>query len=68
MCGSLQARAGEFGATLQTPVLPSLLRGGLAHVLRWALDDATDGGVAAAVMALHALLVSEEDEVSSTCA
>ena len=34
-------------------------------VVRWALDDAVDQSVAAAVDALHALIVCTEDEVST---
>ena len=32
-------------------------------VIRWALDDSVDNSLAAAVDALHALIVSTDDEV-----
>ena len=60
-----QARHGEFSDCLSAGILPSLIDGGFVFVVRWALDDAVDQSVAAAVDALHALIVCTEDEVST---
>ena len=59
----LQARRGEFTDSVQTPIIPALLDGGLVFILRWSLDDTTDTTIAAAVNCFHSLLVSEQDEV-----
>ena len=59
----LQARRGEFTDSVQTPIIPALLDGGLVFILRWSLDDTIDTTIAAAVNCFHSLLVSEQDEV-----
>ena len=59
-----QARRGEFCGCLSTGILPSLIDAGFVFVVRWALDDPIGNSLAAAVDALHALIVSSDDEVS----
>ena len=58
-----QARHGEFCGCLSTGVVPSLVDAGFVFVVRWALDDTVGNSVAAAVDALHSLVVCSEDEV-----
>ena len=62
----MQARHGALHEVVSAPIIPALLEGGLVFVLRWALDDSMDNSMVAAVHALHALLVCDEDEVSGT--
>ena len=59
----MQAKAGVLDDSLQTPLLPSVLDGGIIFLLRWACDDSVDAVVAAAVSALCALLCNPADEV-----
>ena len=59
----MQAKAGVLDDSLQTPILPSVLDGGIIFLLRWACDDSVDAVVAAAVSALCALLCNPADEV-----
>lgn len=61
----VNAKKGEFFDCLSTPVIPSLLDGGLGLLLRWALDESSQVSIVASIGALHALLVCEEDEVAS---
>ncbi|KAJ6667270.1 hypothetical protein lerEdw1_017248 [Lerista edwardsae] len=57
-----KAKAGEFAPLLKGSVLRVLLDAGFLFLLRFSLDDPVDNVVAAAVHALHALLVSPDDE------
>ncbi|XP_066487834.1 RNA polymerase II-associated protein 1 isoform X2 [Tiliqua scincoides] len=57
-----KAKAGEFASLLKGSVLRVLLDAGFLFLLRFSLDDPVDNVVAAAVHALHALLVSPDDE------
>ncbi|TRY55386.1 hypothetical protein DNTS_034407 [Danionella cerebrum] len=57
-----KAHAGEYISSLKGNVLSSLLDAGVLFLLRFSLDDGVEGGMAAAVHALHALLVSPKDE------
>ncbi|XP_015284993.1 PREDICTED: RNA polymerase II-associated protein 1 [Gekko japonicus] len=57
-----KATAGEFASLLKGSVLRVLLDAGFLFLLRFSLDDTVDNVVAAAVHALHALLVSPDDE------
>ena len=59
----MQAKAGALDDSLQTPILPSVLDGGIVFLLRWACDDSVDAVIAAAVSALCALLCNPADEV-----
>ncbi|XP_062379235.1 RNA polymerase II-associated protein 1 [Sardina pilchardus] len=59
-----KARAGAFTSVLKGSVLSTLLDAGLLFLLRFSLDDGVEGVIAAAVQALHALLVSTDDEDS----
>ena len=59
-----QAKEGALDDFIQTPILPSILDGGVIFLLRWACDDSVDAVVAAAVSALCALLCNPADEVS----
>ena len=49
-----QAKEGALDDFIQTPILPSILDGGVIFLLRWACDDSVDAVVAAAVSALCA--------------
>ncbi|KAH0620625.1 hypothetical protein JD844_021280 [Phrynosoma platyrhinos] len=57
-----KAKAGEFATLLKGSVLRVLLDAGFLFLLRFSIDDTVDNVVAAAVHALHALLVYPEDE------
>ncbi|XP_053701075.1 RNA polymerase II-associated protein 1 [Synchiropus splendidus] len=57
-----KARAGEYLSLLRGSVTSTLLDAGLLFLLRFALDDAVEGVMSAAVHAVKALLVCEEDE------
>ncbi|KAM9777625.1 RNA polymerase II-associated protein 1 [Neosynchiropus ocellatus] len=57
-----KARAGEYLSVLRGSVTSTLLDAGLLFLLRFALDDAVEGVMSAAVHAVKALLVCEEDE------
>ncbi|XP_038260583.1 RNA polymerase II-associated protein 1 isoform X8 [Dermochelys coriacea] len=57
-----KAKAGEFASSLKGSVLRLLLDAGFLFLLRFSLDDTVDNVIAASVRALHALLVSPEDE------
>ncbi|XP_077178929.1 RNA polymerase II-associated protein 1 [Paroedura picta] len=57
-----KAKAGEFASLLKGSVLRVLLDAGFLFLLRFSLDDTVDNVIAAAVHALHALLVSSDDE------
>ncbi|XP_033001534.1 RNA polymerase II-associated protein 1 isoform X1 [Lacerta agilis] len=57
-----KAKAGEFASSLKGSVLRVLLDAGFLFLLRFSLDDPVDNVVAATVHALHALLVSPDDE------
>lgn len=57
-----KAKAGEFSPLLKGSVLRVLLDAGFLFLLRFSLDDSVDNVVAATVHALHALLVSPDDE------
>ncbi|KAG7271478.1 hypothetical protein CRUP_018512 [Coryphaenoides rupestris] len=63
----VKARAGEYAAVLRGSVTATLLDAGLLFLLRFALDDGVEGVMAAAVHALRALLVSDDDEESTDC-
>ncbi|KAI7804611.1 RNA polymerase II-associated protein 1 [Triplophysa rosa] len=56
------ARAGEYTSSLKSSVLSCLLDAGLLFLLRFSLDDSVEAVMSAAVNALHALLVSSDDE------
>lgn len=58
-----QAKAGGFASSLKGSVLQVLLDAGFLFLLRFSLDDPVDNVIAATVHALHALLVSLDDEV-----
>ena len=60
-----QARRGEFNGCLTTGILPALIDAGFVFVVRLALDDPVGNSLAAAVDALHALIVCSDDEVST---
>ncbi|KAA0711260.1 RNA polymerase II-associated protein 1 [Triplophysa tibetana] len=57
-----KARAGEYTSSLKNSVLSCLLDAGLLFLLRFSLDDSVEAVMSAAVHALHALLVSTDDE------
>lgn len=57
ICLFLQARHGAYCDVTSKCLLPVMLDGGLLFIVRWALDDITDNGMAAAVNCLHRLLV-----------
>uniref|UniRef100_A0A8D2KXI4 RNA polymerase II associated protein 1 n=1 Tax=Varanus komodoensis TaxID=61221 RepID=A0A8D2KXI4_VARKO len=57
-----KAKAGEFASLLKRSVLQVLLDAGFLFLLRFSLDDPVENVIAAAVHALHALLVSADDE------
>ncbi|XP_025028153.1 RNA polymerase II-associated protein 1 isoform X1 [Python bivittatus] len=57
-----KAKAGEFASLLKGSVLQVLLDAGFLFLLRFSLDDPVDNVMAATVHALHALLVSLDDE------
>ncbi|XP_075049158.1 RNA polymerase II-associated protein 1 isoform X2 [Mixophyes fleayi] len=57
-----KAKQGEFVSVLKGSVLQLLLDAGFLFLLRYSLDDAVENVIAAAVGALHSLLVSPEDE------
>ncbi|XP_063803992.1 RNA polymerase II-associated protein 1 isoform X2 [Pseudophryne corroboree] len=57
-----KAKQGEFVSVLKGSVLQLLLDAGFLFLLRYSLDDAIENVIAAAVGALHSLLVSPEDE------
>ncbi|XP_061467359.1 RNA polymerase II-associated protein 1 isoform X2 [Rhineura floridana] len=57
-----KAKAGEFASLLTGSVLRVLLDAGFLFLLRFSLDDPVDNVIAATVHALHALLVSPDDE------
>ncbi|XP_063145987.1 RNA polymerase II-associated protein 1 [Candoia aspera] len=57
-----KAKAGEFASLLKGSVLQLLLDAGFLFLLRFSLDDPVDNVMAATVHALHALLVSLDDE------
>lgn len=59
-----QARTGDYTSFLKSSVLSCLLDAGLLFLLRFSLDDSVEAVMSAAVHALHALLVSSDDEVS----
>nr|XP_046269067.1 RNA polymerase II-associated protein 1 isoform X2 [Scatophagus argus] len=62
-----KARAGQFVSVLKGSVTSTLLDAGLLFLLRFALDDSVEGVMSAAVHALKALLVCEEDEECLDC-
>ncbi|KAL7992433.1 hypothetical protein Chor_016689 [Crotalus horridus] len=57
-----KAKAGEFASLLKGNVLQVLFDAGFLFLLRFSLDDPVDNVMAATVHALHALLVSLDDE------
>ncbi|ETE67747.1 RNA polymerase II-associated protein 1, partial [Ophiophagus hannah] len=57
-----KAKAGGFASLLKGSVLQVLLDAGFLFLLRFSLDDPVDNVMAATVHALHALLVSLDDE------
>ncbi|XP_015671420.2 RNA polymerase II-associated protein 1 [Protobothrops mucrosquamatus] len=57
-----KAKAGEFASSLKGSVLQVLFDAGFLFLLRFSLDDPVDNVMAATVHALHALLVSLDDE------
>ncbi|KAK9409721.1 RNA polymerase II-associated protein 1 [Crotalus adamanteus] len=57
-----KAKAGEFASSLKGNVLQVLFDAGFLFLLRFSLDDPVDNVMAATVHALHALLVSLDDE------
>ncbi|XP_056282420.1 RNA polymerase II-associated protein 1 [Pseudoliparis swirei] len=62
-----KARVGEYSSALKGRVVSTLLDAGLLFLLRFALDDGVEGVMSAAVHALKALLVCEEDEECLDC-
>uniref|UniRef100_A0A7N6BRS3 RNA polymerase II associated protein 1 n=1 Tax=Anabas testudineus TaxID=64144 RepID=A0A7N6BRS3_ANATE len=62
-----KARAGEYLSVLKGSVMSTLLDAGLLFLLRFALDDSVEGVMSAAVHALKALLVCEEEEECLDC-
>ncbi|XP_006265441.1 RNA polymerase II-associated protein 1 isoform X2 [Alligator mississippiensis] len=61
-CIVQKAKAGEFVSSLKGSVLRLLLDAGFLFLLRFSLDDPVDNVIAASIHALHALLVSPDDE------
>ncbi|XP_003214628.2 RNA polymerase II-associated protein 1 isoform X1 [Anolis carolinensis] len=61
-CVVQKAKAGEFATLLKGSILQVLLDAGFLFLLRFSIDDSVDNVIAAAIHALHALLVSPEDE------
>ncbi|XP_034273694.1 RNA polymerase II-associated protein 1 [Pantherophis guttatus] len=57
-----KAKAGGFASSLKGSVLQVLLDAGFLFLLRFSLDDPVDNVMAATIHALHALLVSLDDE------
>ncbi|XP_070613438.1 RNA polymerase II-associated protein 1 [Erythrolamprus reginae] len=57
-----KAKAGEFASSLKGSVLQVLLDAGFLFLLRFSLDDPVDNVMAATVHAVHALIVSLDDE------
>ncbi|KAJ7344818.1 hypothetical protein JRQ81_000768 [Phrynocephalus forsythii] len=57
-----KAKGGELASLLKGSVLRVLLDAGFLFLLRFSIDDPVDNVIAAAVHALHALLVSPDDE------
>ncbi|KAK5886336.1 hypothetical protein CesoFtcFv8_017379 [Champsocephalus esox] len=62
-----KARTGEYLSVLKGSMVSTLLDAGLLFLLRFALDDGVEGVMSAAVHALKALLVCEEDEECLDC-
>ncbi|XP_040054704.2 RNA polymerase II-associated protein 1 [Gasterosteus aculeatus] len=62
-----KARAGEYRSALKGSVVSTVLDAGLVFLLRFALDDSVEGVMSAAVHALKALLVCEDDEECLDC-
>ncbi|KAK9533712.1 hypothetical protein VZT92_008813 [Zoarces viviparus] len=62
-----KARAGEYLSVLKGSVVSTLLDAGLLFLLRFALDDGVEGVMSAAVHALKALLVCDDDEECLDC-
>lgn len=63
----LQAKAGTLIEYIQTPILPSILDGGVVFLIRMACDDSVAAVVVAAVFSLNALLCNPADEVGKSC-
>lgn len=63
----LQAKAGTLIEYIQTPILPSILDGGVVFLIRMACDDSVPAVVVAAVFSLNALLCNPADEVGKSC-
>uniref|UniRef100_A0A6J0TLK9 RNA polymerase II-associated protein 1 n=1 Tax=Pogona vitticeps TaxID=103695 RepID=A0A6J0TLK9_9SAUR len=57
-----KAKAGEFASLLKESVLRVLLDAGFLFLLRFSMDDPVENVIAATIHALHALLVSPNDE------
>ncbi|KAH9507242.1 RNA polymerase II associated protein 1 [Bulinus truncatus] len=57
-----EAKSGFFCGKIESPIIPSILAGGVVILLRWALDDSVPLAVTAGVNALHALLFNPLDE------
>lgn len=57
-----KGRAGQYRLVMTGSVVSTLLDAGLLFLLRFALDDGVEAVMSAAVHALNALLVCEEDE------
>ncbi|GFR83261.1 RNA polymerase II-associated protein 1 [Elysia marginata] len=57
-----KAKSGKLSEKVQSPIIPTILSGGVLMLLRWGLDDSAVAVVAAAVDALHALLWNPLDE------
>ncbi|XP_034078479.1 RNA polymerase II-associated protein 1 [Gymnodraco acuticeps] len=62
-----KARTGEYLSVLKGSMVSTLFDAGLLFLLRFALDDGVEGVMSAAVHALKALLVCEEDEECLDC-
>lgn len=54
---------GAFQGHLQGDVLSVLLDAGVLFLLRWSLDDTSDGVVAAAIQGFAAILIVPSDKV-----
>ncbi|XP_048259249.1 RNA polymerase II-associated protein 1-like [Haliotis rufescens] len=57
-----KAKRGAYRDVVQTPILPAVVESGVVFLFRWALDDAVDTVLAAAVAAMHALICNPADQ------
>jgi len=59
----VQDQMGAFQGHLQGDVLSVLLDAGVLFLLRWSLDDTSDGVMAAAIQGFAAILIVPSDKV-----